>query len=216
MKSLILSILLLININLLAQTEEINEPFQKGKVKDGYRVGIWHYLDGKDLALSFDYDSNNLIFLKEDTSNYLVYDNGWELLKPERQVRYLGSYFHLYDFLASNLSTTYSSGAAKKNVNTIILLELEFNEKGQLVNKNLIGENKEYFEEAILKVTAAIPEYWIPALYNGVAVKSKIAFPLIYTTKTNEKKQPKIEDLDYEGKVLSPIKIVGYGVGVRR
>ncbi|MGJ3235946.1 hypothetical protein [Marivirga sp.] len=217
MKRLFLPILILLNLNLLAQIQEIDEPYQKGKVENGYRVGIWHYYDSKDeIAVSFDYDSNKLIHINKDTSSYLLYDDKWKSLKPDRQIRYLGSHFYLYDFLAMNLSSTYSSDAAKKNINTIILLELEFDEKGVLVKKNIIGKHKEYFEEGILEVTASIPEYWIPAVYKGETVKSKIAFPLIYTNKKNEKKQPKVEDIDYDGKLMGSVKIIGYGVSVRR
>ncbi|WKV11013.1 hypothetical protein [Marivirga harenae] len=217
MKQLILPLLILININLLAQTTEIDEPYQKGTVENGYRVGVWHYYDSQnELALSFDLDANQLIHLAKDTSSYFIYDNGWKSLKPDRQIRYLGSYYFLYDFLAMNLASTYSSTAAKENINTILILELEFDEKGVLVQKHIIGELKKYFEEAILEVTESIPEYWIPAVYEGKTVRTKIAFPLIYTNKTNEKKQPKIEDIEYDGKLMSPIKIIGYGVSVRR
>jgi hypothetical protein len=217
MKKLVLPILFLFSINIIAQNQNIDEPYQKGKVENGNRVGKWNYYDlNKELSLTFDYDSNKLIYLKTDTSSYFINNETWKSLQPDRQIRYLGSYAHLYDFLAMNLSSTYSSDAAKKNINTVILLELEFDEKGVLIKKNIIGEHKEYFEEAILKVTESIPEYWIPAVYNGETVKTKIAFPLIYTNKTNEKKQPKIEDIDYKGKLMEPIKIIGYGVSVRR
>ncbi|SMG08395.1 hypothetical protein SAMN05661096_00131 [Marivirga sericea] len=211
MKRLFLPILILLNLNLLAQIQDIDEPYQKGKVKNGYRVGEWSYYDlNKELALTFDYDSNQLIYLKQDSSSYFIFDEEWQSLQPDRQIRYLGSYVHLYDFLAMNLSRTYSSEASKKNINTVILLELEFDEKGVLVKKNILGKHKEYLEEAILEVTASIPEYWIPAVYQGQTVKSKIAFPLIYTNKTNEKKQPKVADLDYDGKLMKHIKIVGF------
>lgn len=217
MKRLFLPILILLNLNLLAQIQEIDEPYQKGKVENGYRVGEWSYYDlNKELALTFDYDSNKLVHLKQDSSSYYIYSEKWQSLQLDRQIRYLGSYAHLYDFLAMNLASTYSSDAAKKNINTIILLELEFDEKGVLVKKNIIGKHKEYFEEDILEVTASIPEYWIPAVYKGKTVKSKIAFPLIYTNKTNEKKQPKVEDIDYDGKLMGSVKIIGYGVSVRR
>lgn len=217
MTKLVLPVLFLLSINILAQNQDIDEPYQKGKVENGKRVGKWNYYDlNKELALTFDYDSNRLIFLKADTSSYFIYNETWKSIQPDRQIRFLGSYAYLYDFLAMNLSRTYSSDAAKKNINTVILLELEFDEKGVLIEKNIIGEHQEYFKEAILKVTESIPEYWIPAVYNGKTVKAKIAFPLIYTNKTNEKKQPKIEDIEYRGKIMEPIKIMGYGVGMRR
>jgi len=196
----------------MAQTKEIDEPYQKGKIEDGFRVGIWHYYDSEEkIALTFDYDSNILIHLMEDTASYLLYDENWTVLRPERQVRYLGSYSHLFDFLAMNMSRTYSSAAGKKNINTIIILELEFDKTGQLISKKVLGEHREYFDEAILEIAGSIPEYWIPAVYNGKTVKSKIAFPLIYTTTNNKKKQPKIDNLDYIGKLMSPIVILGYG-----
>lgn len=218
MKRFILPLLILINVNLFAQIQEVDESFQKGKVENGERIGKWDYYDKKEeLALTFDYDSLRISYFKQDTSSYLIYhEDDWKSLKLDRQLRYLGSYAHLYDFLAMNLSSTYSADAGKKDINTIILLELEFNEKGRLIEKKIIGDHKQYFEEAILTVAESIPEYWIPAIYNGSTVNAKIAFPIIYTNKTNEKKQPKIEEIDYKGKVMLPIKIVGYGVRVRR
>lgn len=218
MKRFILPLLILINVNLLAQIQEVDESFQKGKVENGQRIGKWDYYDKKEeLALTFDYDSLRISYLEQDTSSYLIYqEDDWKSLKLDRQLRYLGSYAHLYDFLAMNLSSTYSADAGKKDINTIILLELEFNEKGKLIEEKIIGDHKQYFEEAILTVAESIPEYWIPAIYNGSTVNAKIAFPIIYTNKTDEKKQPKIEEIDYEGKIMLPIKIVGYGVRVRR
>jgi protein TonB len=218
MKRFILPLLILINVNLLAQIQEVDESFQKGKVENGQRIGKWDYYDKKEeLALTFDYDSLRISYLQQDTSSYLIYqEDDWKSLKLDRQLRYLGSYAHLYDFLAMNLSSTYSADAGKKDINTIILLELEFNEKGKLIEEKIIGDHKQYFEEAILTVAESIPEYWIPAIYNGSTVNAKIAFPIIYTNKTDEKKQPKIEEIDYEGKIMLPIKIVGYGVRVRR
>jgi protein TonB len=218
MKRFILPLLILINVNLLAQIQEVDESFQKGKVENGQRIGKWDYYDKKEeLALTFDYDSLRISYLEQDTSSYLIYqEDDWKSLKLDRQLRYLGSYAHLYDFLAMNLSSTYSADAGKKDINTIILLELEFNEKGKLIEEKIIGDHKQYFEGAILTVAESIPEYWIPAIYNGSTVNAKIAFPIIYTNKTDEKKQPKIEEIDYEGKIMLPIKIVGYGVRVRR
>ena len=218
MKRFILPLLILINVNLLAQIQEVDESFQKGKVENGQRIGKWDYYDKKEeLALTFDYDSLRISYLEQDTSSYLIYqEDDWKSLKLDRQLRYLGSYAHLYDFLAMNLSSTYSADAGKKDINTIILLELEFNEKGKLIEEKIIGDHKQYFEEAILTVAESIPEYWIPAIYNGSTVNAKIAFPIIYTNKTDEKRQPKIEEIDYEGKIMLPIKIVGYGVRVRR
>ncbi len=218
MKRFILPLLILINVNLLAQIQEVDESFQKGKVENGQRIGKWDYYDKKEeLALTFDYDSLRISYLEQDTSSYLIYqEDDWKSLKLDRQLRYLGSYAHLYDFLAMNLSSTYSADAGKKDINTIILLELEFNEKGKLIEEKIIGDHKQYLEGAILTVAESIPEYWIPAIYNGSTVNAKIAFPIIYTNKTDEKKQPKIEEIDYEGKIMLPIKIVGYGVRVRR
>ncbi|WKK78276.2 hypothetical protein QYS49_15310 [Marivirga salinae] len=213
MKSLILPILVLINLNLLAQKQEIDQPYQKGMGENGVRVGEWKYFGiNEELELTYNYDSYTVSYLKLDTSLYLIYDNDdWKAVKPDRQLRYIGSYNHLYNFFAKELSSTYSSKASKKKISTILLLELEFSEEGQLVEKKIIGEDKEYFEEAILTIAESIPEYWIPAIYNGIPVKSKISFPIIYTRESKEDKQPKIEDLNYVGKVMSPIKVVGYG-----
>jgi len=202
MKRCFLPLLFIININLLAQIQEVDESYQKGKVENGERIGKWDYYDKKEeVALTFDYDSLRISYLEQDTSSsYLIFqEDDWKSLKLDRQLRYLGSYAHLYDFLAMNLSSTYSADAGKKDINTIILLELEFNENGKLIEKKIIGDHKEYFEEAILTIAESIPEYWIPAIYNGIPVKSKISFPIIYTRETKEDKQPKIEDINYVG-----------------
>ncbi|RUA34746.1 MAG: hypothetical protein DSY77_04195 [Bacteroidetes bacterium] len=211
MKSLILAILVLINLNLLAQKQEIDQPYQKGMGENGIRVGEWKYFGiNKELELIYNYDSFTVSYLKPDTSLYLIFDkDDWKAVKPDRQLRYIGSYNHLYDFFAKELSSTYSSKARKRKISTILLLELEFSEEGQLVEKKVIGEDKEYFEEAILTIAESIPEYWIPAIYNSIPVKSKISFPIIYTRETKKDKQPKTEDLNYVGKVMFPIKIVG-------
>lgn len=47
MKRFILPLLILINVNLLAQIQEVDESFQKGKVENGQRIGKWDYYDKK-------------------------------------------------------------------------------------------------------------------------------------------------------------------------
>jgi len=56
----------------------------------------------------------------------------------------------------------------------------------------------------------SIPEFWIPAIYHGNTVDSKMAFPIIYSNKTNKEEQPHIEDLKYEGKLMQPIKVIAH------
>jgi len=136
MKRIILLVLVGLNFNLLAQKQEIDQQFQKGTGMDGVRVGDWHYFDDhENLNLTYNYDSNTISYIKPDSSLYLVYyQDIWKAVIPERQLRYIGSYAHLYAFFAKELASTYSRKAGKKDISTIILLELFSKWQNQSLN----------------------------------------------------------------------------------
>lgn len=205
-----LSFLFLINFMCLegiCQGKQVNNSYESGQIKDGYMVGIWEYkgIEG-DTELKIDYDKGTILYLKPDTTEYLVkVDSSWVLRQLSRHPRYLGSYAEFYQIISSNLR--YPAQARRKGIQRTVLLEFEVNPQGQASNFQVLHDEDDYFASEIIETFKLIPNIWMEAVYEGQGVPAKFILPFHFKIEGGKKTVEYDKDIlePYEAKKLSEV-----------
>lgn len=207
---LFLSSLLLMQCASQKPRPQAVNDYETGKLEDGYKVGIWEY-KGRDgeTDLKIDYDNGALLYLKPDTSEYLVkVDGEWSLKKLSRHPRYMGSYTEFYKILGSTLR--YPFDAAKNNIGGTVFLEFEVSPEGRAINLKVINDPDNYFAAEIIKSFKQVPDLWIDAIYEGESVSAKIIIPFFFRIDGSKAVLDKAMLDKLEGKKFKEIVITSY------
>jgi hypothetical protein len=192
-----------------AQQTDVDNGYEKGKIEDGYKVGIWEYFGfDKSIELKIDYDKRAIAYLKPDTSKYFVMqDSVWSFKSLNSYPRYIGSYNEFYLILGKNLK--YPVEARMKKIEKTVFLEFDVNQQGQAAIVKIINDDERYFTANIIAVFNLIPNLWLSANYNGQTVPAKFILPFYYKLTGGKKSLPydidKLNDL--EGSKMSKITI---------
>jgi len=211
-KPILVSIAVIASLETYAQKIEIDNGYEKGRLEDGYKVGVWEYLGIDDtIDLKIDYDKGTVVYLKTDTSKFFIMlDSVWTYKSVNPYPRYIGSYAEFYKILGNNLR--YPVEARREKIEKTIFLEFEVNRQGQVVNIIILNDNAGYFTSEIINAFNLIPNIWLAANYNGKNVPSKFILPFYF--KLSGKKQSLAFDENtlntLEGRKLSKIVITAY------
>ncbi len=172
-----LLLLLLLNSEGICQSKKVNTAYESGRIKKGNKVGVWEYKGTEgDTELKFDYDQGAILYLKPDTTEYLIQvDSSWASQKLTRHSRYLGSYAEFYQIISANIQ--YPDAARRDGVQGTILLEFEVNPQGKVSHYQVIFDQAHYFTDEIIEAFQLIPNLWIEAIYEGKAVPAKFILP---------------------------------------
>ena len=178
---LILPILLtLLPILAHSQVDTVKTFFEKGVLKDGYKVGVWEYYDAPGiLALKVDYNSAKLLFLKEDTSAYPIRSgNEWINSRLDVYPRYIGSMNEFYDILSTETLGKYLLQArGKRTVGTFYVL-FQVDSLGSAGGFEVINDIGDGCSDIILEAMKKIPNYWLPARKGAYSYTSRFILPV--------------------------------------
>lgn len=206
-KPILAAIALLVAITSNAQQIDVDNGYEKGKLEDGYKVGIWEYFGpDKSVELKLDYNKGTLVYLKPDTSKYFVMlDSVWSFKEVNPYPRYLGSYVEFYKILSMNLR--YPVEARRKEIEKTVFLEFEVNKQGQAVNVKCLNDEKGYFTDDIIAAFSLIPNIWLSASYDGQNVPAKFILPFYFNLTGGKKSLPydEIALNELNGKKLSEL-----------
>jgi len=163
-----------------AQQVDVDNRYENGQLEAGFKIGVWEYLGlDKTLELKIDYDNGKLIYIKADTSKYLVMlDSEWVFKNVSPHPRYVGSYIEFYKILASNLK--YPANARRKNIEKTVFLEFVVDTNGRAVNLKILNDDEDYFATGITNAFNLVPNIWLTPNYNGYVVPAKFILPFYF------------------------------------
>ncbi|RTQ50041.1 TonB family protein [Hymenobacter gummosus] len=150
-----------------------NNKYERGQLREGRPVGRWEYFDEDGRPeLTFDYDSSRIVFVQPDTGRYwLQTASGWQLLRPARPPRLLGSRGR--DMYRLGTTMRYPIQALRERRQGSVLITFVVGPDGQprdfLVERSLSPE----CDREAWRVLSQNFDYWIPAVHLGRPVAAK-------------------------------------------
>jgi TonB family protein len=161
----------------ICQTKKVKNDYESGRIKKGYKVGVWEYKGTEgDTELTIDYDQGTILYLQPDTSEYVIQvDSLWVSQRLTRHPRYAGSYAEFYQIISANMQ--YPEEARDKGIQGTVLLEFVVNPQGQVSHYQVIFDEEKYFTDEIIETFQRVPNLWIEAIHEGKTVPAKFIFP---------------------------------------
>ena len=155
-----------------------NTDYQKGKLVDGYKSGIWEYFDiAEKLSLKINYDNGAVLYLQKDTSNYVVFDNDkWVSTRLNVHPRYIGSYKEFYKIFCQNFS--YPEKLLKNKISGLTYLVFEIDSNGRCENIIVEDGPDQILIDEITKSFNAIPNLWLTATKGHMIYRSRFRLPI--------------------------------------
>lgn len=184
MRVFLILLFFLITQPIFAQNERVDSHYQKGTLKEGYKESIWEYYDKPgELALKIDYSSAKLLFLKPDTSEYIIKINDqWTKSKLDVQPRYIGS---MHDFKKLQSTIRYPAEARTKETAGKFYITFEIDTIGRAGNYQVINDIGNQCSEEVIKALRTIPNYWLTAQKEGKLYPSKFILPVTFKMTVN-------------------------------
>ena len=165
-----------------SETKTINSPIEKGILKDNIKVGVWEYYDEdtNELSLKVNYDDGTLLYIKKDTSNYVLFKNSeWITSRTDIPPRYIGSEKEFYSVLQK--TTNYPSSALEMQTVGKLYLLFEVDTFGNATNLEIINSPGNGFDEVVKKGFSNVPNYWVPAVKDQKNYSSRFIIPFTFS-----------------------------------
>ena len=186
-----------------SKAKKLSNKFESGTTEKGIKTGVWEYYDKSDqLALKFNHDTEEVLFLEKDTGSYVVWkDSIWEETELDIHPRYIGSENTLYRTIAANIR--YPALARQNNTMGKVYLVFEIDTMGIAGNLNIINDIGDGCSEEIIRTFQMIPDDWLVATKDNKRYKSRYIFPITFRlTKDIEFDDSLIEDSLPKGKKI--------------
>ncbi len=168
-----------IQLNPLLESEviRVSNEYEKGRIVDGYKTGIWEYYDGSnELALKIDYDRNQIIYLAPDNGPYAVEINGEFVMKEvDRQPRYLGSMSEILLTIASAID--YPEKARANGIQGNFQVAFTVGVDGRMQDFEVLNDLGQGCGAAAVSALKVVPAQWIPALIDGRPYPTRFIIP---------------------------------------
>lgn len=194
----------------------VDNKYERGKIKDGYKTGVWEYYDNPgELALKINYTSSQLLYLKPDTSWYAIKINeNWESVKLDMQPRYIGT---MNDFKKIDDGFKFPQEALEKRTCGKFYITFEVDTLGQAGNYMVINDIGSKCAETVISFLQSLPNYWLVAKKDGKNYVSKflipVTFKIVYDGKELiPKKRKSVMELPPVAKQLDEIVITIMGI----
>ena len=139
-RSYFILLTIFLSLQTFSETKTINSPIEKGILKDNIKVGVWEYYDEdtNELSLKVNYDDGTLLYIKKDTSNYVLFKNSeWITSRTDIPPRYIGSEKEFYSVLQK--TTNYPSSALEMQTVGKLYLLFEVDTLGNATNLEIIN-----------------------------------------------------------------------------
>lgn len=166
--------------------EGIWERKFKGRVvsrkqyKKGERVGNWEFFNHETPHFQYD-PSNNAVFnLKEDTAAYLYYTTNGTWVKDQLDSPPI-PLMSAYEWMAwTATKLRYPEAAIDKEVQGIVQVEMTIDEYGQVTGYQVTKSPDKILDNAALRVVQEFGFEFVPALKNGMKVRTKYTMPIVF------------------------------------
>jgi len=166
------SLLLFISYS-FGQNKYVSNDYEKGKIINGFKSGIWEYYDSFGiLELSVDYSNAALIYIRPDTLDYVIFENNeWVKSKVDIPPRYIGSSVEFYKILNDHIE--YPPQARSRDVVGCVSVLFEVDTMGIAGNYEIVHDIGAECGYELIRLLNLIPNYWLVARKNGKAYKSR-------------------------------------------
>ncbi len=157
----------------------VNNEYEKGTIKDGYKIGIWEYYDSPaKLSLKVDYNSGRLLYQKQDSLNLhtIEVNSQWTQSTLDVEPRYIGSMVEFYKIFNSKVKFPIAA-LRKKTIGTFHIL-FEVDTTGQAINYEAVNDIGDSCSEETIKALQLIPNIWSVAIKDGKKYKSRFIIPV--------------------------------------
>lgn len=159
----------------------VSSDYEKGQMVDGSRVGIWQYFDQPgELALKVDYSTGKLLYIRKDSSAYVIKKNDhYELSQVDIAPRFIGS---MNTFYSSHMKEVqYPLDAVKQSMVGTMHILLEIDTAGLIDKYEIINDLGYGCAEAIMVALEKLPNVWVPASIGGKRYRARFAIPVTFT-----------------------------------
>ena len=140
-----------------------------GKYNNNKKAGIWtYYKQDNSISLRYNFDTDSVIYFNDeyDSSEY------------DRPLLYLGSMSKAKCIVAYNL--VYPEVAQENGWYGKILVDIYVDETGKAYDFKSQNRKHKTLDNEAIRVVKLIPNQWLPAIKNGIPVKSKYTFPVFF------------------------------------
>lgn len=175
--TLVFIILLVIPNQIAGQQQTVDNGYEKGLLVDGYKQGIWEYYDDGELKLKVNYNTSELVYLAQDTSQYAIQtEQGWERSRLDIPPRYIGSMEEFRKIIYSNLR--YPKKARQRSVHGTVLLGFEIGLEGKVENAQILHDIGKGCGDEVLRVFQLIPDIWLVPKKDGNYYRARFVLPV--------------------------------------
>lgn len=165
-----------------SQVHRVDTPYERGVIRDGYKVGVWEYYDEPgELALKIDYNSASLLFLQKDTSEFVIWEGGeWVHSRLDVHPRFIGSLAEFYRSLSAVTYGKYPRVARiNRTVGTFYIL-FEIDSLGKAGNFQVVNDIGDGCGDVVLEGLKKIPNFWLAAQKGASVYRARFLLPATF------------------------------------
>lgn len=190
------------------QAQTVNTKYERGELVKNKPVGAWKYYEGDSLALVINYDSSRVRYVRPDTARYQVWlDSTWQVRRLSRAPRLLGSRTAVVINLQERLRYPLSELAAGRMGNVVVSC-IVF-EDGQVSEPFVELTPSPGFSEEVRRAVNELPLRYVPGIYRGKRVRTKVQFSVKFFIQTSPTPKPST-DSEWAVWALNPVVYGGF------
>jgi protein TonB len=152
--------------------------WERGKIQDNKRVGVWEYYDdhaGQELGVRFDYDSSRVSYIKPDTARYYVLaDSAWQVKRLTRAPRLIVTKAAIADIMKGKLR--YPAADLRARREGTVVLSYVVNEQGIAGLPTVTTAPSQTLAQEVLRAADQLPLYYIPGVYRASGHQPKFSW----------------------------------------
>lgn len=151
-----------------------------GQYDNNTKIGVWKFLEWDGTCyLSYDYSLNKIIDFKIDTAKQLIIQNKDTILKRvDRPVLYNGSKIEFQNNIVRSIR--YPQLAVEHGISGKVLVGIVIDENGSVESYYIVKSDDNSLNEESLRVVKGFKGNWIPAILDGVPIKSVFVYPIVF------------------------------------
>lgn len=178
-----------------SKVSRVANEYEKGRIVNDHKTGIWEYYDIGELVMKIDYDRNEIVYLAPDSSKYAVEINDRFVMKEvDRQPRYIGSDSEVYRAIGSIIE--YPFKARSKGIEGTLNVVFTIGVDGQMQDFQVINNIGGDCGESAIAAMKQIPGTWVPALVDGKPHPARFVLPFRFVLEGSSPEEPIKENND--------------------
>lgn len=160
---------------------------ERGHYSKDIKIGEWSYYDrdGQEIQV-YDHTRGEIVRFKPDDpikKYVIITDAGTDSVLLERPPMYVGGKI-ASDETFRKAKFRYPPEAMDAGIQGTVVISFFIDREGKASGHMVHTGLSKHCDEEALRVVKAIPDNWIPALYNGEAVASEYLYPVEFVLRT--------------------------------